>query len=245
MSISFDEAVHGAGKKISYSRFAQCSNCKGSGSNNGGKGQEQCKTCSGSGQVTSNRSIFGAQYTQTTICPDCRGKGQKITNPCVNCSSTGRQKTTESITVDIPAGVETGIRIKYSGKGNVGENNSPAGDLYIIFKVSPHKVFSRSGNNILLTIPITISQAVLGDTLEIPTIHGTENLVIPAGTASNKEFTLKDQGVPDIRTQRKGQQIVTVSIEIPKKLTKEQKSLFEKLKVIESDSPSLLEKFFS
>ncbi len=245
LNLTFGEAVTGVTKTISYERFLGCKSCGGSGSAKKNEPASTCSTCQGSGQVRSNRSFLGAQFAQVTDCPNCRGTGQIIKNPCLSCSGTGRSKAKETLTVDIPAGVDTGTQIRYSQKGNVGERNTKPGDLFITCKVSLHKNFSRSGNNLVLHIHVTIAQAVLGDTIEIPTIEGKVTVEIPQGTQHEDHITIKNKGVPNLRGGSRGSLIIIVHVQIPKKLSNEQKKVFTDLKAVEKSNSSLIDKLFS
>lgn len=245
INLSFEDAVKGCTKSITYNRLSGCEKCSGTGSAKPGEQPVNCTTCGGSGQVRTTQSFLGAQFAQVTACPTCRGAGKKIKNPCISCSGTGRSKKNNTVTVEIPAGVDTGSQIKYRNKGNVGEHNATSGDLYITCKVAPHSVFARKGSTIILHLPLTISQAVLGDSIEVPTIDGKERIDIPTGTQHHQEIVLKKKGVPNIQNGLRGDQVIITEIQIPKHITREQKTLFTELSKLERTSPSLIDKLFS
>ncbi|NTV31245.1 molecular chaperone DnaJ [candidate division WWE3 bacterium] len=228
--ISFEEAVLGAEKTISYQRQQACETCDGTGSKKKKAGMKTCEQCRGNGRVQVKQSFLGAQFAQVVPCPTCRGKGKIVVDPCPQCRGTGRRNQEEKLTINIPAGVDTGVKMRFKNKGNIGENQSPAGDLYLLFKVEPHKIFTRKDADILLVLPVSIPQLVLGDTIKIPTIYGEHDLTIPAGTQSGNEFKIKGQGTLNLqKSQQKGDQIVTVKVEIPTKLSKKEKELYQQL----------------
>lgn len=245
IKLTFDEAVHGVEKEIEYELLDTCEVCDGTGSNDKSAGTHTCPTCQGQGKVRQTRSMLGAQFAQVVACPDCKGKGIQIENPCNECLGTGRLKRKKKITVNIPAGVDHGTQIRYSGKGNVGENQSSPGNLYLVMKVENHKILKREKQDILLDVPITVSQAALGTTITIPTIDGKHELEVPAGTQPHEKIRLKNKGVPFINNKdKRGDQIVTITVEIPKKLGKTEQKLYTELQHIEKKPKSFIDKVF-
>lgn len=247
VKVSFEEAVYGVEKEISFQPYVSCQNCNGFGSKGGKKSLSICDQCQGKGQVRRQQAIFGAAFTQITTCPKCQGKGQINVNPCPKCLGSGRRREKVKLTINVPAGIDTGMQVRYSHKGNIGEQNAPRGHLYVTFKVEPHKFFTRDRKNINLDLPISIPQAVLGDTIKIPTINGEKKLKIPAGTQSGQKFKLKNIGVPDLhsRLKERGDQIVQVQIKIPDKLNRKQRELYKNLQELDQTPRSLLNDLFS
>ena len=227
LTIDFEEAVFGCKKDISFAHIEVCPDCNGSGAEKGSTA-DICPTCKGRGQtVVNQRTAFGT-FQSTRTCPDCRGTGKIIKNPCKNCRSTGYVRVKKELTVTIPAGVDTGSRIACTGQGDAGRNGGPAGDLIIEIAVRNHAVFQRNGNDIYCDVPVTFVEAALGAEIEIPTLNGTEKYTIPEGTQTGTRFTLSGRGVTGVRGRRNGNLYVTVNVEVPKKLTDEQKDLLRK-----------------
>lgn len=225
MNLTFDEAVFGCTKSLNIDIDEKCDECNGK----GGKGEKTCSTCSGSGQITSKQAtMFGAFMTKTT-CPDCHGSGVVYSSKCSNCHGIGKVRKNKTIEVKIPAGVDSGNRLRLAGKGEAGANGGANGDIYIEFNVKSHPIFERDDNDIYLSLPLTISEAVLGTKKDVPTLYGTVKLTIPSGSSSGDKHRLKGKGISDVNNGRKGDMYVVLDIIIPKKLTKEQKKLFESL----------------
>lgn len=225
VNLSFEEAVFGTKKTIKVDTTEKCSECNGA----GGHGEKTCPTCHGNGTVTSEqRTMFGTFMSRTT-CPTCKGKGKTFDSTCKKCRGEGRIKVNKEIEIKIPAGVDTGNQLRVPGKGEAGTNGGPNGDLYLEFKVEEHPLFVRDENDIYLRVPITITEAVLGGKREIPTLYGNGTLTIPAGTSNNDKQRLKGKGITDANTGRKGDMYVIMNIVTPKKLSREQKKLFEEL----------------
>lgn len=243
LEIDFEAAVTGGEEEISYQRHAVCETCNGSGGEKGEKAVT-CPECNGAGQVRSTRSILGGLFTSVTTCPRCGGTGEIIENLCSKCNGSGQIKETSKLKVKIPAGVDTGTHLRFSGEGNAGERGTEAGDLYIHFTVKPHKFFRRQGNDIYVSLPLTFSQAALGDTISVPTISGKIKLKIPAGTQSGTSFRLKGKGVPFVNSKTKGDEYVEVEVKTPEKLSSQAKKLFEKLKEIEQKPKGILNQIF-
>jgi molecular chaperone DnaJ len=229
VSLSFEEAVFGVEKEIEFQRDEVCSRCGGSGSEPGTR-PIRCSTCGGQGEVRQVRQTFFGSMVQTTICPTCNGRGEVIGTPCHTCRGSGLERKTVRKRVQIPAGVDDGTQIRLAGEGQPGTYGGPNGNLYLILNVQPHQFFKRRENDILLNLDINVAQAALGAEIEVPTLDGKEKLHIPPGTQPGKIFTLKGKGVPYVRGNgRRGDQLVIVNVEIPTRLTKEQRELFEKL----------------
>ena len=228
IKISFDEAFFGCEKEITISKFVKCGTCNGEGAAPGTE-KRTCPTCNGQGSVLrTQRTPFG-QIQNQTVCPNCGGKGTIIDKPCRECGGGGKVKKAVKINVKIPAGVDNESVIPIRGQGEPGTNGGPNGDLYIVISVEPHKLFKRKGDNLYLDIPVTFTQAALGDTITVPTMTGKVSYDIPAGTQTGSTFSLKGLGVKNVRTGRKGNLYVTVNVEIPTKLNSEQKKAVRKL----------------
>ncbi len=225
ITITFDEAVFGCKKEIAFARVEACPDCGASGAAKGTK-PETCQTCHGSGRVTvQQQTMLGYMQTQRA-CSNCRGTGKIIKTPCKNCNGKGYIKVNKKLEVTIPAGIDSMQRIVLRGQGSAGRNGGSAGDLVIEVRVKEHKLFDRERNNIYCEVPISFSEAALGAEIDIPVLGDkTEKYTIPEGTQTGTSFTLKGKGVPDINTKRKGDLIITVTVETPKNLTSEQKKL--------------------
>lgn len=224
LEIDFEEAVLGSERKVEMTVLQECSDCKGSGAAKG-HSRETCRQCKGSGMVVSSSGFFQVQQT----CPICSGTGTVVTNPCETCKGNGRVKQRKTITLKIPAGVETGSRLRLTGKGEGGMRGGPPGDLYVILHVRHHDLFQRRDDDIFCDVPIPFTVAALGGSIQVPTIHGYAKLRIPAGTESGKVFRLRGKGVTDIQGYRYGDQHVRILVEVPKKLSGSQKKLLQEL----------------
>ncbi|MBI5409885.1 MAG: molecular chaperone DnaJ [Nitrospirae bacterium] len=220
LEITLQEAVFGTDKEIKIPRWDNCPECDGTGSQPG-KGPVACPTCKGAGQTRIQQGFF----TISKTCGKCGGHGKIITDPCTKCKGQGKVRKERSISLKIPAGVDTGIRLKVTGEGEAGHYGGPHGDLYVVLNVLPHPFFKRKGNDLLCEVPISFVQAVLGGELEVPTIDGSSTLKIPAGTPSGRVFHLKGKGAPKLGGYGKGDQYITVFIDVPKKLSQRQKEL--------------------
>jgi len=239
LEISFEEAVNGAEKPISVPRTVSCDTCSGSGAKPGTE-PEVCPACRGAGQVRYQQGLF--QIAKT--CGQCNGEGSVIRTPCKKCRGSGSSRSTRSIKVKVPAGVDDGSRLKLRGEGEAGMRGGPTGDLYVVLHVTPHAIFEREGSHIVCELPITMSQAALGTKLDVPTMEGLVKMTIPPGTQSGCLFRLRDKGVRDLRTGRKGDQIVRVLVETPQKLTKKQKELLKQFdKAADEGADSLVAGF--
>jgi molecular chaperone DnaJ len=234
MTITFEEAAFGCTKTINVDTTENCSHCNG----HGGTGEKTCPNCHGSGTVTSEqRTIFGSFMTRTT-CPTCHGKGVTYEKTCKYCHGNGKVRVNKDIKVKIPAGVDDGNQLRVAGKGEAGINGGPNGDLYLEFKVKEHPIFVRSGSDIYLTLPLTITEAALGCKKDVPTLHGTVKMTIPAGSNSNDKHRLKGKGIEDVHTGRMGDMYVILDVVIPKKLSKEQKKILTSLGATKLDDDS-------
>ena len=225
ITISFDEAVFGCKKEISFAKIDECSDCSATGAAKGTK-PETCQTCGGTGRVTvQQQTMLGYMQTQRA-CQNCRGTGKIIKTPCKNCNGKGYVKINKKLEVSIPAGIDSMQRIILRGQGSAGRNGGRPGDLIIEVRVKEHKFFTRNGNNVYCEIPISFSEATLGADIDVPTLDAkTEKYTIPEGTQTGTSFTLRGKGIPDVNTKRKGDIVFTVVVETPKNLTAEQKKL--------------------
>jgi len=241
LSITLEEAYTGKKQDIKFSTSEKCNTCKGSGSKPG-HDAGSCSMCGGHGQVRSNQGFFTVQQT----CPQCSGTGEEITNPCNDCSGQGKKQASKRLSVTIPKGVDDGTRIRLAGKGEAGTKGAGNGDLYLFINVYSHDLFKRSDENLFFEYPISIADAALGTSLEMPTIDGVKaKIKIPAGTQSGKQFRLKGKGMPYMRGSGNGDLYVQINTEVPISLNREQKELLEKFRKIENEksNPSI-KKFF-
>lgn len=225
MNLDFEEAIFGTEKKFNLDVVEDCEECHGK----GGFDPEICETCHGTGTVTSQRQTILGSFLSKGPCPDCNGKGKIYKRKCSECNGKGKIKKNKRITINIPAGVNTGDRQRVSGKGNPGTNGGPNGDLYLEYVVSEHDYYIRKNDDIYLEVPITITEAILGCKKMIPTIYGNVKLTIPAGTDSGEKQKIKGKGVNNEYRRHKGDMYVIFKVYTPKKLNKEQKSLIDKL----------------
>ena len=241
LSITLEEAYSGKKQNIQFSSSDKCSTCKGSGSKPGFSA-DRCTYCGGNGRVRSNQGFFTVQQT----CPQCSGSGEEITNPCTDCGGSGNKQTSKKISVTIPKGVDDGTRIRLAGKGEAGSRGGANGDLYLFINVKSHDLFKRSDENLFFECPISIADAALGTTIQIPTIDGGKaKIKIPEGTQSGKQFRLREKGMPYMRGSGNGDLYVQINTEVPISLNKEQKELLEKFREIENEksNPSIKQFF--
>lgn len=243
--LTFEEAVFGAEKELSYKAFDKCTTCKGTGSADDKAEDTTCSQCHGQGQVQQESSFLGARFAQIVTCPQCQGRGKIVKNPCKTCNGTGRERTHLTTKVKTPAGVDNGMQMRIPGKGNIGEFGSNAGDLYVVFKVEDHKYFTRHGSNLYLDVPITIPQAVLGDTIEVPTLEGKKTVKVPKGTNHRQQIKLSNLGVTQVNSRSRGDLILNIDLKLPEKLSAEEQKLYTKLKEVESKPKSILNKLFA
>lgn len=236
ITLSFEEASTGVDKELAITNYVQCKNCQGKGSGSS-DGIRTCPTCHGQGQVFEQRGFF----SMSMGCPKCGGRGQQITQPCTNCRGEGIHKEKQHVKVHIPAGVDSGMRLKMSGYGDAAPGGGAPGDLYVFIHVEPHPIFERDGNDIVLTLPITFSEAALGCKKEVPSLGSQHaRLTIPEGTQSGTTFRIRGSGFPDVHSQGafgrqpKGDLLVKVVVETPKHLTDRQKELLEEFSKLEN-----------
>jgi len=232
VTISFEEAMSGVDKELTINSYVTCETCKGKRTTSN-QGIKRCTRCGGAGQVFEQRGFF----SMSMPCPQCHGEGQTIVDPCRDCHGEGRVKTKRKVHFHIPAGIDTGMRLKLNGYGDVGYGGGSSGDLYVYITVEPHELFERQGNDILIDLPITFSEAALGSKKEIPTFHEKHaKMTIPEGTQSGKLFRIKGEGFPSLQGGGKGDMIVRVTVETPTGLSKKQKELLEEFAKNEADA---------
>jgi molecular chaperone DnaJ len=222
LEITLEEAVKGCEKEIRYRRPIECKKCHGEGAEPGSK-KVTCSTCGGAGQVSSNRGFISFRQ----VCPSCHGAGQTIEKPCTNCHGEGREMDTSTVKVRIPGGVATGSKLRSAGKGEAGQMGGQAGDLYIIVHVKEHELFERHDHDLFCEVPIKFTLAALGGSINVPTLFGKGSLKIPSGTQTGTTFRLRGQGVPHLRGNGKGDLLIRVQVEVPTKLSGEQKKKLE------------------
>ncbi len=223
--LTFMEAAKGCTKTVSVKASETCSECKGSGAADG-TSPKTCSRCHGTGQVTmERRGMMGSVMRQTAVCPECRGTGKTIEKPCRKCAGTGQVSSTKKVKVDIPAGIDSEDTIPLRGYGNAGVNGGPNGDAYLTIRVQDDPMFVREGYNVLVELPISFADAVLGADVVVPTIDGKIKFNIPEGTQNDAVFRLREKGIPNPRRGGRGDQFVNVKIEIPRKLSKDQKNI--------------------
>jgi len=246
LEISFEDAAFGKETKIEVPSWENCSICKGSGAKPGTSPQT-CPDCHGTGEIKSNQNTMFGQFVNIKTCSRCAGEGKIIKDACNHCNGTGKVKKNKIVKVQIPAGVDTGHRLRISEMGEPGERGGPSGDLYIVLYVKPHKIFKRNGIDISSTHSISFIKAALGGTTKVTTLEENANIKIPAGTQSNNTFRLRGKGIFKIGTKQRGDQYVKIVVDIPKKLSDEQKKLlYEFAKSSGEDLEKLGEKdFFS
>jgi len=241
LEISLEDAYSGLQKSINVPTSVQCSPCKGSGAA-GGSEPSTCPTCSGMGKVRASQGFFTVERT----CPSCSGMGQVISNPCSSCGGQGRSNKDRSLSVNVPAGVETGTRIRLSNEGEAGLRGGPAGDLYIFIEVREHKIFQRDGNSLFCRIPVSMSGAALGGDIEVPTIDGGRSRVkIPAGSQSGRQMRLRGKGMPSIKSAQKGDMFIEIAVETPVNLTSKQRELLREFEALSEDNNPESKSFFS
>ncbi len=228
LEITLEDAAKGKDEKLRIPRLEKCEPCSGNGAEPGTT-PESCISCGGRGQTQFQQGFFSVMRT----CPNCRGTGKIIRTPCKECRGQGRIEKERTLEIKIPAGVETGSRLRISGEGEAGVNGGPAGDLFVVIHVSEHETFERQGANLYSAIPITFSQAALGADVKVKTLDGEEDLKIPAGTQTGTVFRIKSQGMPALGGRGKGDLFVAVTLITPKTLTKDQRQLLEQLAEIE------------
>ncbi len=228
IEISLEDAAQGKDEKLRIPRLETCEDCDGRGAEKGTE-PETCVGCGGAGQTRYQQGFFSVMRT----CPNCGGRGQVIKSPCKKCRGAGRVEKEKSLEVKIPAGVETGSRLRVNGEGESGTNGGPAGDLYVVIHVKEHETFERQGANLYASVPISFAQAALGAEIPVKTLDGEQNLKIPAGTQTGTVFRIKNEGMPVLGGRGKGDLFVAATVITPKHLTKDQRKLLEQLAEIE------------
>jgi molecular chaperone DnaJ len=228
LHITFNEAAFGTAKKVKLKKMAECPSCHGTGAENG-TAKKTCQACGGSGQVhTQQNTPFGA-FSSVNTCSVCHGTGEVIETPCKECGGSGRIRVESTVSVDIPAGIDDGMAITIPGEGEPGTNGGPPGDLYVIISVAKHKLFTRDGDDLWLEIPITFDQAALGTSITVPTLSEKVQYKVPPGTQPDTIFRLKGKGVKHLRGNKHGHLFVRVKLEVPTKLSADQKKALKEL----------------
>lgn len=227
MTILFEEAAFGVKKSINVNRLEVCDTCKGTGSKPG-TNPVTCSSCNGAGQVQYKRATPFGQFIKTEPCKQCHGEGKIILHACDTCKGKGQIRKNIKVEINVPAGIDSGQIIRHSGFGDYGIKGGPPGDLYVEIRVAPHALFKREGTNVLCDIPITFVHAALGGEMDIPTLDGKVRKIIPEGTQTDTVFTLKNKGIPNIKTGVRGDQLVRVIVEVPKKLNEKQREILLK-----------------
>lgn len=239
MTVTFEEAAFGVEKEIQIGRSVTCGDCHGSGAKKG-SGPATCDMCHGHGEVRRQQGFFTIAQT----CPKCHGAGQMIKDPCETCHGRGRTKKKEKLSVKIPAGIDEGQRLKLSGQGDSGLHGGPSGDLYVLIHLEPHEFFKRDEFDVLCEVPISFSQAALGTEIEVPTLGGRVSMKIPEGIQSGQKMKLRHKGITKLGGSGFGDQIITIHVETPSKLSKEQRELFGRLAELEQNSSNPMTKGF-
>ena len=243
IEITLEEVFKGIKKTITVPKFDTCPDCDGSGAKSKSD-IHTCETCGGHGAVRkTQRTPFG-MFAQTVTCPECHGSGKEIKHKCPTCGGEGRVHVEKKIKVDIPAGIDSGNRLRLGGQGEAGVNGGSNGDLYVFVEVKDHPIFDRDGSDLYIEIPISFAQAAMGDSVEVPTIDGKAKMKIPAGTQSGTKFRLKNEGLPELNGYGNGSQYVTVQIKTPEKLNKKQIQLLNEFEKVSSEKFDY-KKFFS
>ena len=229
VNLTLEEIASGVNKKMKVKKYVGCNTWSGSGAKDS-QAVKTCNTCGGSGYVRRVQNTFLGQMQTTTACPACNGSGQTITNKCTSCKGEGRTYGEETISIDIPAGVGEGMQLSMSGRGNAGLNGGPNGDLLINIPEKEHEVFSRDGNNILFELDVNIADAVLGTSVEVPTLTGKVKVTLPPGTQGGKIFRLRGKGLPSVQGYGQGDELIRVNIWVPTEVTSEERKTLEKLR---------------
>ncbi len=228
LELTFEEAAFGCEKEVSALRIENCAVCNGTGSADGVV--ETCSNCRGTGQVRTTQNFMGMQMQSTTVCPRCGGKGKIIKTPCNTCKGKGKVRRNHKVNVKIPAGVDEGQTMRVRGEGCVGSGGGPNGDLLVEITIKSHPIFRRNGMDVLCEVPISFTQAALGGEIQVPTLDGTTTYTIPEGTQTGTRFTIRDKGIPEVNnSRRRGNEVFSVVVETPTRLTREQKDLLRQL----------------
>ena len=222
LEITLEEAAAGVEKEIQYRHNQACSSCSGSGSSAGSK-KSTCHTCNGSGSVVASQGFFSVRQT----CPSCHGAGSLVSNPCSSCKGGGRNPKTNTIKLKVPKGIDTGNKLRSSGGGDAGPTGGPAGDLYVVVHVKEHDFFERHGEDLFCEIAIKFTLAALGGNIDVPTLEGKVSLKIPEGTQSGTTFRLRNKGMPSLSGNYRGDQLVKIEVDVPKKLSAKQREILE------------------
>lgn len=239
MELNFMEAAQGCEKEITVTKADECDICGGSGAEKGAT-VKTCATCGGRGQVISSRGIFSIAQT----CPRCDGRGKVVDKPCAACRGSGRRERTSKIKIKIPAGVDTGARLRSVGNGEAGLRGGPSGDLYVVLHVKPHEIFQREGDDLICEVPISFVQAALGVEIEVPTLTGSTQIRIPAGTQSSTTFRLKGKGIKNVQGYGFGDLLAKVIVEVPHKLNSAQRAKLEEFAALCDESVNPIGKSF-
>ncbi|MCL5036415.1 MAG: molecular chaperone DnaJ [Chloroflexi bacterium] len=243
LELTLEDAYNGVSKEVSGKMFVRCDNCNGEGAEPG-SGRESCPVCSGTGEITRTQNTLLGRVVQRQLCPNCRGEGILFKNPCKKCKGEGRYEKKRTLTVEIPPGVEDGMKIRLSGEGEAGWRGGPPGNLYVYVHMKEHPVFKRSGDTLYTVKPVSITQASLGAEIQINTLNGPETVHIPAGTQHGHVFTIREKGMPDIRSGSKGDLMVEVKVMIPTRLSGKQKDLLAEFAELSGEKPGPEKGFF-
>ena len=241
--LSFEEAAFGCEKELSVTRYENCEGCGGTGAA-AGSSPETCSYCRGVGTVTQTQRTPLGMFQTSAPCPQCQGKGKIIRNPCKKCGGTGKQRRNRTLKVNIPAGIDDGQSIRLSGQGGAGVNGGPNGDVIVTISIRPHPIFTRDGSDVICEIPISFTQAALGDTLQVPTIDGKIEYNIPEGTQTGTVFRMRGKGIQNVNGRGRGDQYVRVNIEVPKNLSHRQKELLREFESSTTDENQAQRKGF-
>lgn len=234
LTISFEEAIRGVEKEVSLNNYVECEVCHGLGAESPSH-IKSCAQCHGRGQVHQTRGFF----SMTTVCPSCQGTGKTITKACHGCRGSGRTKKKERITIKIPPGIDSGMRLRMAGHGDAGEGGGPAGDLYVYVTVEPHQIFERQGDDVIIELPVGFAEAALGCKKEMPTPSGgSARITIPEGTQHGKIFRVRGEGAPNVHGQGKGDLLVKIAVETPVSLNEKQKELLNAFGELEGSNNS-------
>jgi len=230
LDLTLEEIATGVERTVALKRFEHCDACQGTGGEDGAQ-RVACTTCGGRGQVQRNQGFF----TMASTCPSCRGQGQMVEKPCKPCHGSGKTQVKKEIEIRIPAGIEEGVQLRVGGEGDVGDPGGPRGDLYCVIREAPHKIFQRSGPDLMTEVPCSFPTLALGEKVEIPTLDGKVELTIPAGTQTGKVLRLRGQGLPNLDGGGRGDLLVRVFIEVPTKLSSRQEELLREFAEIEHE----------
>lgn len=243
IDITFEEAAFGVKREINVARVEACDKCDGSGAAPGTQ-PEVCDNCHGTGSVRTTQNFMGMTMASTAPCPKCKGKGKIIPTPCSRCKGKGKIRRNHKIVVDIPAGIDDGQSVRVREQGNAGSNGGPNGDVLVAVSIEPHALFEREGANVLCEMPISFTQAACGAEIEVPTLDGKVRYNVPEGTQTGTTFRLKGKGIPYVGYKNRGDQYVTVIVETPTKLTKEQKEILKQFEEASKDAHPKRKSFF-